>query len=205
MLSLSQKAKKGIMLRGLLTADRCDEIKQEVIAMFEECQIATYPIDCFAIANKLYYVLRAYSSLNTEKLAEAYSISSDGYSLVEQNPFTGLNQYVIYYNDITLNERMRWTIFHEIGHIYLGHHDRHDAAEYQTEEAEANFFAKYAIAPPPLVNITNCKNPFDIAKTFCTSFEASCHLFSYYQKWLQYGSKFYEPFELKMLALFHAS
>ena len=118
--------------------------------MFEECEISSYPIDCFDIANKLYYVLKPYSSLPPDEYMNALCIDTDGFSGVEQNPVTGMNQYVIYYNDHAQYERMRWTIFHEIGHIYLGHHDNPDDSNSTIEEAEANFFAKYAIAPPLL-------------------------------------------------------
>ena len=42
-------------------------------------------------------------------------------------PQTGMNRYVIYFNDSIANTgRLRWNIFHEIGHIYLGHHDHPD-------------------------------------------------------------------------------
>lgn len=192
-------------MRSLLSADRCDEIKKEILFMYEECEIDTYPIDCFAIAQKLYYVLRPYSTLSPEQYTEAWEIDSDGFSRVELNPITRMNQYVIYYNDKINQGRMRWTIFHEIGHIYLGHHDNLDDTQSTIEEAEANFFAKYAIAPPPLINITECKSARDIAITFCVSLQASLHLYSYYQKWLHFGPQEYEPFELAMLELFHAA
>ena len=173
--------------------------------MFEECEIDTYPIDCFAIAEKLYYVLRPYSTLTPQKYLEALQIDSDGFSKVEINPVTRMNQYIIYYNDKINLGRMRWTIFHEIGHIYLGHHDNPNNSQCKIEEAEADFFAKYAIAPPPLVNIAKCENAWDISNTFCASFEASLNLYNYYQKWLQFGPREYEPFELAILELFHAA
>ena len=113
-------------MKGILTKERLVEIKHEVIFMFEECEIITYPIDCFAIAKKLYYVLRPYTSLNPEEYRKALATDPDGYSTVEMNPVTGMNEYVIYYNDCAKEGRMRWTIFHEIGHIYLGHHDNLD-------------------------------------------------------------------------------
>ena len=45
------------------------------------------------------------------------------------------------------DRRIRFTIMHEIGHIVLDHTEHSDLAE-----SEANFFAKYALAPPPLVH-----------------------------------------------------
>lgn len=190
-------------MRGILTEERYNEIKQEVVYMFEECQIDTYPIDCFEIARRLYYVLRPYSSLAPATYMEAVSISTDSYSKVETDPQTGMNRYVIYYNNITNMGRLRWNIFHEIGHIYLGHHDHPDDSQYKIEETEANFFAKYAIAPPPLVNETRCEDPDDIVAKFASSYDAACYAFEYYKKWLLFGSREYLPFEMNLLRLFH--
>ena len=94
--------------------------------------------------------------------------------------------------------------YHEIGHIYLGHFENDDLS-YEEKEAEANFFAKYSIAPPPLVNIAKCESPWDVAIIFDVSGEASMYLYSYYQKWMQYGPIEYEPFELQMIELFQAA
>ena len=173
--------------------------------MFEECEIDSYPIDCFTIAEKLYYKLRPYSSLSPKEYEEAMEFDIDGFSRVEVDSITHMNRYVIYYNDKLNFGRMRWTIFHEIGHVYLGHHDNPDSSNSSLEEAEADFFAKYAIAPPPLINATKCKSALDISNTFCASLQASSNLYNYYQKWLNFGPQEYEPFELAMLALFHAA
>ncbi len=199
MLSLSLKTEKGTDLRGLLTPGRCDEIKKEVLFMFEECEINTYPIDCFTIADRLYYQLRPYSSLPMVKRLKALAFDMDGYSRVEVNPKTGMNEYVIYYNDHTNQGRMRWTILHEIGHVYLGHHDNPDDSLSAFEEAEANFFAKYSIAPPPLINVAKCTSPDDVATTFDVSGEASFNIFDYYKKWMEFGPIDYELFEIEML------
>lgn len=192
-------------MRGILTDERCDAIKKEVLFMFEECEVTTYPIDCFAIAEKLFYVLRPYTSLPPEEYSKALRKDPDGFSQVETNPESGLNEYVICYNDRANEGRMRWTIFHEIGHIYLGHHDNPDDSQIITEEAEADFFAKYSLAPPPLVNIARCQCPTDVAICFNVSGQASTYIFIYYQKWMQYGPREYEPFEIELLELFQAA
>ena len=192
-------------MRGVLTEKRCGEIKHEVLFMFEECEVTTYPIDCFAIARKLYYVLRPYSSLTPKEYMTALATDPDGYSQVELNPVTGMNEYVIYYNDNANEGRMRWTIFHEIGHIYLGHHDNPIDNQIAVEEAEADFFAKYTIAPPPLINIAKCQSATDVAICFNVSGQASAYIFIYYQKWMQFGPREYEPFELELLELFQAA
>lgn len=192
-------------MRSLLSPNRCDEIKKEIVFMFEECQIHSFPINCFEIAKQLNYILKPYSSLSPQNARKAYLYDPDGFSRVEKNSITGLNHYVIYYNDKKNHGRMRWTIFHEIGHIYLGHHDNPDNSLNFLEEAEANFFAKYAIAPPPLIRITRCKTPQDIILHFDVSAEASANIFSYYKKRLYNGPKNFESFERELLELFYVA
>ena len=171
--------------------------------MFEECDIHTYPIDCFEIARKLHYVLRPYSALSSEDLLEAYQIDPDGYSKVEENPESGMFQYVIYYNDFSGNEgRIRWPIFHEIGHVYRGHHDNPDDSNSEVEEAEADLFAKYAIAPLPLIRRIGCTSPEDIQETFKTSYEAAIYIQDYYRKRIQFGPRNMEPFEIQLVRMF---
>ena len=139
------------MHRGKFSDERYEEIKQEVLFMYEETDTDTYPINPFEIARRLKYVVRKYSELDFTDYLEAISISEEGFSRVEVDPQTGMNRYVIYYNDEGhCIGNIRWTIFHEIGHVYLGHHDNSSGNE-QLEEDEANFFAKYSIAPPPLI------------------------------------------------------
>ena len=49
--------------------------------MYEECEIVSYPIDCYEIARKLYYILVPYTSLTDHQLRLAMEFSSDGLSI----------------------------------------------------------------------------------------------------------------------------
>lgn len=51
-----------------LPVQRYEQIKHEVVDMYEECEISTFPIDCFDIASKLYYILVPYSKLNDHQV-----------------------------------------------------------------------------------------------------------------------------------------
>lgn len=189
--------------RSKFSDARYDEIKKEVLFMFEETGTDTYPIDCFEIARRLCYVLRPYSRLGYTAYLEAISKSDEGFSRVEVDTSTGMCRYVIYYNDQDHGARnIRWTIFHEIGHIYLGHHDNPPGNE-RLEENEANFFAKYAMCPPPLLNETNCTCPQDVYDKFEASGEFAGYAFEYYQTWLNCGPRQYQPFEIQLLKQFH--
>ena len=190
-------------MRGPLTDEQCDDVKKSVIEMFEECGIDSYPIDPYLIAERLCYVLRRYSDLSFEKQVEAFDISDDSYSTVEFNDETGMYQYVIYYNDIGRSERrIRWSLFHEIGHCYRGHHDNPDDSQHVIEEAEANMFAKYAIAPPPLIHVLKLTCSDDVARIFVTTDDAAYNSYCYYRKWVQYGPMEYTDFEIQLLRLF---
>ncbi len=190
-------------MRGPLTNEQCDEVKRYVVEMFEECGITTYPIDPFEIARKLNYVLIPYSELNSYELSKAKEISDDAFSRVEYSDERHRNEYVIYYNDIGRNiKRIRWSLFHEIGHCYMGHHDHLDDSLYIIEEAEANLFAKNSIAPVPLIHVLRLKNGYDVAQVFMTSSDAGYYCYSYYQKWLNCGPQEYTDFEIQILRLF---
>lgn len=184
----------------ILSNNRYDQIKKEVVDMYEECGLMEYPINCFHIAERLHYHLVPYSSLSGKQLIAAMQISTDGFHLLVEELHTGMLRWVIFYNDQNCHERQRWTIMHEIGHIILDHTEESELAE-----SEANFFAKYSIAPPPLIHAAKCEDYLDIAIAFDISAEAAYYSMKYYQKWLQYGPYDYEPFEIRMLQLFGIS
>lgn len=178
-----------------LSDDRYEFIKGEVIAIFERYEIRCVPISGFEIAYKMDIALIPYSSLSGEKNEAAFKISSDGFFL-EDN--TGNN--MIYYNDSVSYERMNMTILHEIGHCVLDHQ-----GESEVEEAEANFFAKYAAAPPPLIHRIKPQSPEEIEDAFCISMTAAYYAFEYYKKWLSYGDVEYTEYELRLLQLFKSA
>lgn len=64
----------------------------------------------------------------------------------------GTSQYIVLYNeDIVMPERLRFTLAHEIGHIFLGHTCDGDA-----EESEANAFAAQLLMPWFTVKMLHC-------------------------------------------------
>ena len=102
-------------------------------------------------------------------------------------------------NDNKSVERIRFTILHEIGHYILKHKQQSCLAE-----AEANFFAKYLIAPPILIHRINPSDYMEIAKIFKISEECAWYAFDYYQKWLYHHINIgfnYNAYEEKILAI----
>lgn len=186
--------------KSLLSNQRYEDIKQEVFNLLEECPNITYPINPQTVAQKMLYILRPYSSLELGDYIKATNISDDAFSRPEINPQTGMYEYVIYFNDYRdTPERIAWSIAHEIGHIYLGHHD---LPEDKSQELEANFFAKYLMAPPPLIHTANCHNYKDIARQFNLSQQAARYAYKYYYSWLHKGPKDYTYKELKLINAF---
>ncbi len=178
-----------------LENEQYEEIKRTVIDTFIEYDIKCIPINAFEMAIKMGLLVIPYSSLSEEKSEAALRISKDGFSTESDN-----SDWIIYYNDMCRNYgRINYTIMHEIGHYSLGH--LKDGAE---EEAEANFFAKYALAPPPLIHNMGINiNPFSIMNTFELSYEAAVYAYGYYNNWLEYGGVEYTRYEIDMLKLFN--
>lgn len=177
-----------------LTNDEYEFIKGEVIHVFELYDIKGIPVNGFEIAIKMGITLRPYSSLSKKKLKAALKESRDGL----YGEYDG-KEY-IFYNDIDrCYERQNMTILHEIGHCVLDHtgHSEH-------EEDEANFFAKYAIAPPVLVDRIGAECPEDIYNVFDISYEAAVYAYDYYLSWKRRHNRIgkYTDYEEKLLALY---
>lgn len=136
-----------------------------------------------------------YSSLNAKKRSAAIRMSNDGFYLDDLK-----GHDYIYFNDALPYERINMTILHETGHCALDHKGKSE-----TEEAEANFFAKYAAAPPPLVHRVHPQTPEHIARVFCLSLTAAKYAFNYYNKWLTYGENRFKRYEIRLLKLFSAA
>ena len=161
-----------------LADERYEQIKGVVAETLELCEVRSYPIDVSAMARTVGFELCPYSRLGDRGQRAALAISPNGFKFDLWDGEPGGAEWRIYYNDAQPVERQRFTILHEIGHIVLGHRQASELAE-----AEANFFAKYAIAPPSLVHATHPRDFMDIAETFGTSAECALNSWNYYQKW----------------------
>lgn len=179
-----------------LPDEQYEFIKGEVVAVFERYGVRCIPINGFELAYKMQIKLIPYSALSIDKQMAAIKLSSDGFYMED---LEGID--TIYYNDTILSyERINMTLLHEIGHCVLDHIGRSDE-----EEAEAKFFAKYAVAPPPLIHRLSDKSVMPIAAAFCISFEAAEIASNYYKKWLAYRGDREIDYEIRLLQLFNIS
>ncbi len=105
--------------------------------------------------------------------------------------------YIVYYNDIeksiTLSNRYRWNIAHELGHIILQHQKAHNKTrifrselsdpEYDELEAEADYFAQLILVPHVVLyafKITTAKQLKELCQI---SNPAAIRRFHAYQQW----------------------
>lgn len=180
---------------------RYEEIKKIISMVIEKYNIKKIPINVFELAKKLKITLVKYSDITEYEFGEleknGISRDSDGfYALARKSNVLGP---FIYYNDSKDIGRIRFTILHEIGHFILRHLQQSDLAE-----AEANFFAKYLIAPPVLVDKIKPTDYMDIACVFKISKNCAWYAFDYYGKWKRHHIKIgcnYTDYEWKILKI----
>ena len=180
------------MAEWKLTNEEYEYIKGEVIHLFVKYKIKCIPVSGFELASKMGITLIPYSALSKKKLNAVLEESEDGIYIEEY----GIEK--IYYNNMHKSyERVNMTILHEIGHCVLDHtgHSTH-------EEDEANFFAKYAIAPPVLVEKTGATCPEAIYVMFDISYQASIYAYQYYLTWKRRHERIgeYTEYEKRLLA-----
>jgi Zn-dependent peptidase ImmA (M78 family)/rRNA maturation endonuclease Nob1 len=131
----------------------------EALEVLEESDVTELPLDFLMIQKRFrnLFHIRSYASLMTATGQSRYACirmlgSEDGATVLN-----GDNKYIIYYNENKSRPRIRFTIAHEIGHIFLGHLEEYgnpvlesdDVEEqlYEHLEREANCFARNLLCP----------------------------------------------------------
>ena len=132
--------------------------------MFKKNNIHTVPIDPFYIVRNEGFELIPFSRLKEKLKVVVKAGEYDGMSF----HYSPSGTYIICYDDSQSYPRQRFTILHELGHIYMGHKEESSLAN-----KIANHFAAYAIAAYPLIQRYGCKNEEDIREVFNTSFETA--------------------------------
>lgn len=172
---------------------RYEELKSKVADLFETYKVCCLPINAFEIAARMNYHVIPYAAW-PDRRDKLRVQQKDGFSLVYKE------ETYILFNDEKTFERQNWTVMHEIAHKYLGHKESSIVAE-----REAEFFAKYALLPPPLINKLSLSTPEEIQKHFIASREAAENGMNYYRKWLCHHSDTFTATEERILRLFAAA
>jgi len=158
--------------------------EDKAFVLLSELEINKFPICPFSIAERLGCIdILKYTELQSEEMPDPFSFDArnrkiDEYnktvSLQSQRPridaevrmVRGGNRYIIVYDDRKDNEqRIRWTIAHELGHIVLGHLVEFECTalnrngltkeKYGVLEVEAHWFASELLAPTPVLRMFN--------------------------------------------------
>lgn len=149
----------------------------------EEYNISSYPIDVEKIIIDNKWGLTPYSLIMQQFHCDRNTVirclrSTDGYTQLDAD-----NYSIAYNDDPALGDRKRFTLMHEIGHIYLNHLVDFDITllyrnelskkENKVLENEANAFARNVLAPISLVQQLKDKAPENISSKFGITYYAA--------------------------------
>lgn len=182
-----------ILIYSKLRDDRCEEIKRLAVRILKKCNISSYPIDCFKIADRLCFVKMPYSAMPKRALPRALELSDKGFTC--RHPIT--DTPIIYYNDAFDSAVTRFTVAHEIAHNVLGHVEESDFVD-----QEANLFAKFMLTPPVILKILDL-TPSGVESVFGVSISAAVYALKYMANRFMYGPKEYTDYEIELLAIFN--
>lgn len=143
-----------------------DRIIEATIRLYKDCNIKTFPIDCFEISNTYGYDLVKYGELKAHKLEACKELSEDACIL----------ENTIYYDESQVPGRIRFSIMHELGHVLSG----------AATESDADTFASHSLAPRMAIHYSGCKNANDVSRIFDISFTAAEIAFDDYRRWHRY-------------------
>ena len=152
-----------------------DQITELTLQVYRKCKIDSFPFDCISILEEYGYSCVPYQHLNPEKRSTCKQISHDAFML----------NRMIFYNDRMIDERKRFSLMHELGHILL----KHDTSS-QNREAEANALASNILAPRMAIHYARCRNAAEVAGRFHVSREASFYMYDDYQRWYRHVSRY---------------
>lgn len=176
----------------LLADERYESIKQLVANVIQGTNVNKYPLNMLWLLNEFDIKVSGYQQLKPSKERECFLASDDAFSIDEGGIWR------VYYNMSLKPTRIRFSLAHELGHILLNHQHQ---AEDDFDESEANFFAKYLLAPPCIIQeearrgVIRCQT--DISIIFGLGDEMTMYVSNYYYKWLRnYKIKnYYEDYE----------
>jgi Zn-dependent peptidase ImmA (M78 family) len=177
---------------------RYEYIKRIVNDIYIKLNINQFPIDIFEIINSFdnikivsYHQFMIRYNLTKEETFEM--LTSDEGCTDYLKP---LNRFIIYYNDLgdKSEERIRWTLTHELGHILCNHYCENTKifsedlteTEYKFKESEANHFTGLLLSNPVILNKLNIRSSSDIEFYCALSSQAAKYRYDNYKKWCKY-------------------
>ena len=148
-------------MKSYLEGETYKRIDNSVKELIEDYSIKEYPLKLCSLTTKMGIELIPYSYAARYGIDTPKSISEDAFARIDRRR--------IFYNEKAKVERLRFSVAHEIGHIWLEHE-----SDCKRNEAEANHFASYLLAPTPMIVELGFDDAFDISEYFSISYEAAC-------------------------------
>lgn len=140
-----------------------EKLYQIIYTIYTDCGVTEFPINCFDVVHKYGYRIKKYSELTQKKREACMGLSPDA-CLVDDT---------LYYQDQNIEERIRFSTMHELGHVLL---------QTPTEE-NADIFSSHILAPRIMIHKTGCQNAPQIHETFGLSYTASNRALADYRAW----------------------
>ena len=153
-----------------LTGEEYTQLEKDALTLLIDYGFVEFPIDPFKLAKAAYDVeFVKYSSISKKKLNKIreYDATKDGFT-VTHHMSDGSIRYSIFYDDSKNIYRQRYTIGHEIKHIYYGEEDT-----IKKDEDAAEYFSKVLLAPKCLIIINKIRTKEEIVEKYGLSHEAA--------------------------------
>ena len=131
-------------------------IRKKSAEVIIECNVKSFPIDCFQILKHYKHKIYTYSELYKKNI-ELYDMCLS-YS---EDAFLSGSMKLIAYNDKKPERRIRFSLMHELGHHILKH--KNDTPE---NESEANFFANNMLAPRLAILYSKINTESEVSELF---------------------------------------
>lgn len=145
---------------------RYDAIEEAVLEMYLKADIHEIPVPMQAIADAFDYEVCSYQMAGGELEETLLQCSPDATTV----QYPSHERVTIFYNAGQPLLRQRFSFFHEVGHLILGHKEESALAE-----KEANHFAATALCPLPLLehhrisDVESIVQVFEISKDCATN------------------------------------
>lgn len=147
-----------------MTNARRAQIKDIVLRVLNISGIDSLPV----MLNKILksHHIRCFSFEKAVNFGCNVDYSKNGDTIIDSD-----NRYVIIYNETHTEQRIRWTISHELGHIMLNHF--RGVCVDTNKEAAANYFARELLMPLAVLDSLGARSAEEIAEICNVSLEAA--------------------------------
>lgn len=140
-----------------------ESLYEIIYTIYTDCEVTEFPIDCLAVVHKCGYRIKKYSELTQKKKAACQKLSGDA-CLIEDT---------LFYEENAHPGRMKFSIAHELGHVFLNTDD----------EDDCDYFASHFLAPRIMIHKMGHQNAQQIHDIFGLSYAAANRALADYRRW----------------------